>query len=163
QDILRAGDTDLDGHLDFGEFTRYLEERERHLRIMFHSLDRNCDGHIDVSEIQECFRSLGVHITLSQAETILQSMDKDGTLTIDWLEWRDHFLLSPLHNMEDVVTYWKHSTVLDIGESLAVPDEFSQSEIRSGTWWKQLLAGVCAEVMSQTEPPPLDRSQVLMQ
>lgn len=39
------------------------------------------------------------------------SMDRDGTLTIDWLEWRDYFLLNPLHNMEDVVTYWKHSSV----------------------------------------------------
>ncbi|KAM4675015.1 mitochondrial adenyl nucleotide antiporter SLC25A23-like [Discoglossus pictus] len=163
QEILRAGDTDQDGELDFEEFTRYLEERERRLLIMFNSLDKNSDGHIDASEIQECFHGLGVNITLVQAKKILQSMDRDGTLTIDWLEWRDHFLLNPLHNMEDVVTYWKHSSMLDIGESLAVPDEFSQAEIRSGTWWKQLLAGGVAGAVSRTGTAPLDRLKVLMQ
>ncbi|XP_056426224.1 mitochondrial adenyl nucleotide antiporter SLC25A23-like isoform X2 [Hyla sarda] len=163
QEILRVGDTDQDGQLDFDEFTRYLVEREKRLLIMFNSLDRNNDGHIDASEIQQCFHGLGVHITLNQANKILHSMDRDGTLTIDWLEWRDHFLLNPLHNMEDVVTYWKHSSMLDIGESLAVPDEFSQKEIRSGMWWKQLLAGGVAGAVSRTGTAPLDRLKVLMQ
>ncbi|XP_068130223.1 mitochondrial adenyl nucleotide antiporter SLC25A23-like isoform X2 [Hyperolius riggenbachi] len=163
QEILRAGDTDKDGQLDFEEFTRYLEEREKRLLIMFNSLDRNNDGRIDVSEIQQCFQGLGVHISLTQAQKILQSMDRDGTLTIDWLEWRDHFLLNPLQNMEDVMTYWKHSSMLDIGESLAVPDEFSQKEIRTGMWWKQLLAGGVAGAVSRTGTAPLDRLKVLMQ
>ncbi|KAE8620159.1 hypothetical protein XENTR_v10010124 [Xenopus tropicalis] len=163
QEILRAGDTDQDGQLDFEEFTHYLEERERRLLIMFNSLDRNNDGQIDISEIQECFHGLGIHITLAQAKKVLQSMDRDGTLTIDWLEWRDHFLLNPLHNMEDVITYWKHSSMLDIGESLAVPDEFSKKEIRSGMWWKQLLAGGVAGAVSRTGTAPLDRLKVLMQ
>lgn len=38
-------------------------------------------------------------------------MDRDGTMTIDWQEWRDHFLLHSLENVEDVVYFWKHSTV----------------------------------------------------
>lgn len=38
-------------------------------------------------------------------------MDRDGTMTIDWQEWRDHFLLHSLENMEDVLYFWKHSTV----------------------------------------------------
>ena len=39
------------------------------------------------------------------------SMDRDGTMTIDWQEWRDHFLLHSLENVEDVLYFWKHSTV----------------------------------------------------
>ncbi|XP_056678541.1 mitochondrial adenyl nucleotide antiporter SLC25A23 isoform X3 [Monodelphis domestica] len=111
QDILQEGDIDQDGGLTLEEFTRYLQEHERRLLLMFHSLDRNQDGHIDASEIQESFQALGVSISLQQAEKILHSMDRDGTMTIDWQEWRDHFLLQPLENMEDVLKFWKHSTV----------------------------------------------------
>ncbi|XP_042700093.2 mitochondrial adenyl nucleotide antiporter SLC25A23 isoform X2 [Chrysemys picta bellii] len=163
QEILREGDTDRDGELDFEEFVSYLQERERKLRLMFHSLDRNNDGQIDVSEIQQTFHGLGVYISLQQAEKILQSMDKDGTMTIDWHEWRDHFILNPLENMEEVVHYWKHSTVLDIGECLTVPDEFSEKEKRTGMWWKQLLAGAMAGAVSRTGTAPLDRLKVFMQ
>ncbi|ETE71259.1 Calcium-binding mitochondrial carrier protein SCaMC-3, partial [Ophiophagus hannah] len=157
QDILREGDTDQDGELNFEEFAQYLQERERKLLLMFHSLDRNNDGEIDVSEIQQTFHCLGVYISLQQAEKILHSIDKDGTMTIDWNEWRDHFILNPLENMEEIVHYWKHSMVLDIGECLTVPDEFSEKEKKTGMWWKQLIAGAMAGAVSRTGTAPLDR------
>ncbi|XP_058024514.1 mitochondrial adenyl nucleotide antiporter SLC25A23-like isoform X1 [Ahaetulla prasina] len=163
QDILREGDTDHDGELNFEEFAQYLQERERKLLLMFHSLDRNNDGQIDVSEIQQTFQCLGVYISLQQAEKILHSIDKDGTMTIDWNEWRDHFILNPLENMEEIVHYWKHSMVLDIGECLTVPDEFSEKEKKTGMWWKQLIAGAMAGAVSRTGTAPLDRLKVFMQ
>ncbi|KAF7240167.1 Calcium-binding mitochondrial carrier protein SCaMC-3, partial [Varanus komodoensis] len=125
-----------------------------------------CDctaGQIDVSEIQQTFHSLGVYISLQQAEKILHSIDKDGTMTIDWHEWRDHFILNPLENMEEIVHYWKHSMVLDIGECLTVPDEFSEKEKKTGMWWKQLIAGAMAGAVSRTGTAPLDRLKVFMQ
>ncbi|XP_069864400.1 mitochondrial adenyl nucleotide antiporter SLC25A23 [Dipodomys merriami] len=163
QGIAPQGDADPDVGLDLEEFTQYLQEREQRLLLMFHSLDRNQDGHIDVSEIQQSFRALGISITLEQAEKILHSMDRDGTMTIDWQEWRDHFLLHSLENVEDVLYFWKHSTVLDIGECLTVPDEFSEQEKLTGTWWKQLVAGAVAGAVSRTGTAPLDRLKVFMQ
>ncbi|XP_036097448.1 calcium-binding mitochondrial carrier protein SCaMC-3 isoform X2 [Molossus molossus] len=163
QGLSPEGGADPGGGLDLEEFTQYLQEREQRLLLLFHSLDRNQDGHIDVSEIQQSFRALGISISVEQAEKILHSMDRDGTMTIDWQEWRDHFLLHSLENMEDVLYFWKHSTVLDIGECLTVPDEFSEQEKLTGMWWKQLVAGAVAGAVSRTGTAPLDRLKVFMQ
>ena len=38
-------------------------------------------------------------------------MDRDGTLKIDYGEWRDYLLLSPSSNFNDILHYWRHSTV----------------------------------------------------
>uniref|UniRef100_A0A672PQ94 Calcium-binding mitochondrial carrier protein SCaMC-3-like n=1 Tax=Sinocyclocheilus grahami TaxID=75366 RepID=A0A672PQ94_SINGR len=162
-EIVRMSDTNHDGQLDFEEFTQYLRTHEKELRLMFRSLDRNNDGHIDVGEIQLSLRSLGVNVSTEQASRILQSIDRDGTMTIDWNEWRDHFLFNPLHNMEDIAHYWKHSLMLDIGEQLTVPDEFSEKERRSGVVWRQLVAGAMAGAVSRTGTAPLDRLKVFLQ
>lgn len=44
QKILKAGDKDLDGQLDFGEFVHYLRDHEKKLRLVFKSLDKKNDG-----------------------------------------------------------------------------------------------------------------------
>lgn len=57
----------------------------------------------------------------------LSSMDKNGTMTIDWNEWRDYHLLHPVENIPEIILYWKHSTVRNrssatgLGLSLASP------------------------------------------
>ncbi|XP_048870733.1 calcium-binding mitochondrial carrier protein SCaMC-3 isoform X2 [Brienomyrus brachyistius] len=163
EEIVEAGDTNQDGQLDFQEFTEYLRAQEKQLRLMFRSLDRNDDGCIDLSEIQQSMRSLGVEVTTEQASRILQSMDQDGTMTIDWNEWRDHFLFNPLHNMEEIALYWKHSLMLDIGEHLTIPDEFTEQERKSGFVWRQLMAGAMAGSVSRTGTAPLDRLKVFLQ
>ncbi|GCB81354.1 hypothetical protein scyTo_0021381, partial [Scyliorhinus torazame] len=53
--------------------------------------------------------------------------------------------------------------VLDIGDSLTIPDEFTEEERMSGMWWKQLLSGAMAGAVSRTGTAPLDRLKVLMQ
>ncbi|XP_071359910.1 mitochondrial adenyl nucleotide antiporter SLC25A23-like isoform X2 [Trachinotus anak] len=161
--IVEAGDTNQDGVLDFEEFTQYLRNHEKQLKLMFSRLDRNNDGMIDAAEIQHCLRSIGVDISREDATRILLSIDKDGTMTIDWNEWRDHFLFNPLTNMEDVARYWKRSMMLDIGEQLTVPDEFSEEEKKSGYVWRQLMAGAMAGSVSRTGTAPLDRLKVFRQ
>ena len=39
------------------------------------------------------------------------SIDADGTMTIDWNEWRDYFLFNPVTDIEEIIRFWKHSTV----------------------------------------------------
>ncbi|XP_031720617.1 mitochondrial adenyl nucleotide antiporter SLC25A24-like [Anarhichas minor] len=161
--MVEAGDTNQDGVLDFKEFTQYLRTHEKELKLMFRSLDKNNDGQIDAAEIQHSLRTIGVEISLKDATRILQRMDKDGTMTIDWNEWRDFFLFRPLTNMEDVARYWKRSMMLDIGEQLTVPDDFSEEEKKSGYVWRQLMAGAFAGSVSRTGTAPLDRLKVFRQ
>ncbi|XP_038601209.1 calcium-binding mitochondrial carrier protein SCaMC-1 [Tachyglossus aculeatus] len=161
--IFKAGDTNQDGQLDFEEFTKYLKDHEKKMKLAFKSLDKNNDGKIDASEVVQSLKILGIDISEQQAEKILQSIDADGTMSVDWNEWRDHFLFNPAANLEEIVRFWKHSTVLDIGESLAIPDEFTEEEKTTGQWWRQLLAGGVAGAVSRTGTAPLDRLKVMMQ
>ncbi|XP_077580833.1 mitochondrial adenyl nucleotide antiporter SLC25A24-like isoform X2 [Stigmatopora nigra] len=158
-----SGDQNKDGSLDFHEFTKYLKDHEKKLRLTFKSLDRNNDGRIDATEIQQSLSELGLEISKVDALKILQSMDIDGTMVVDWNEWREHFLFHPAHNLQEIIRYWKHSSVLDIGDSLAIPDEFTEDEKSSGGWWKQLVAGAVAGSVSRTGTAPLDRLKVFMQ
>lgn len=163
QKIVSSGDQNKDGTLDFSEFTKYLKEHEKKLRLTFKSLDKNNDGQIDASEIKQSLTELGMDITKEDALKILHSMDIDGTMMVDWNEWRDHFLFNPAHNLEEIIRFWKHSSVLDIGDSLAIPDEFTEEEKITGGWWKQLVAGALAGAISRTGTAPLDRMKVFMQ
>ncbi|XP_051481272.1 calcium-binding mitochondrial carrier protein SCaMC-1 isoform X1 [Apus apus] len=161
--IFKAGDTNQDGQLDFEEFMQYLKDHEKKMKLAFKSLDKNNDGKIEASEVVQSLKILGISISEKQAEKILQSIDADGTMTVDWNEWRDHFMFNPAADIEEIIRYWKHSTVLDIGDSLTVPDEFTEEEKKSGQWWKQLLAGGVAGAVSRTGTAPLDRLKVMMQ
>lgn len=71
--IVKAGDKDLDGQLDFEEFVHYLRDHEKKLRLVFKSLDRKNDGRIDSQEIMQSLCDLGVNISEEQAEKILRS------------------------------------------------------------------------------------------
>lgn len=44
QKIVSSGDQNKDGCLDFNEFSKYLKEHEKKLRLTFKSLDKNNDG-----------------------------------------------------------------------------------------------------------------------
>ncbi|VCW67756.1 unnamed protein product [Gulo gulo] len=161
--IFTTGDINKDGKLDFEEFMKYLKDHEKKMKLAFKSLDKNNDGVIEASEIVQSLQILGLTISEQQAELILQSIDADGTMTIDWNEWRDYFLFNPVTDIEEIIRFWKHSTGIDIGDSLTIPDEFTEDEKKSGQWWRQLLAGGIAGAVSRTSTAPLDRLKVMMQ
>ncbi|KAL3871520.1 hypothetical protein ACJMK2_039514 [Sinanodonta woodiana] len=156
-------DKDRDGKIDFQEFLQYVQEHEDKLRLYFRRIDVNEDGIIDAAEIQESFRKLGANLDRTEAERLLKRMDKDGTLKIDWDEWREYLVLSPSTDFSDILHYWRHSTIIDIGDNTIIPDDFTEKEMQTGMWWRHLVAGGAAGAVSRTATAPLDRLKVLLQ
>ncbi|XP_060074941.1 calcium-binding mitochondrial carrier protein SCaMC-2-like [Ylistrum balloti] len=163
QEFLKKHDANKDGQIDFAEFLKYVTVHDQQLRLYFKKIDTNQDGAIDAGEIQESFRKLGLTIDRNEAQKLLQRMDKDGTLKIDFNEWRNFLLLSPAQNIHDMLHYWRHASIIDIGENNMVPDDFTEKEMQTGMWWRHLVAGGAAGAVSRTCTAPLDRLKVLLQ
>uniref|UniRef100_A0A673WZ73 Calcium-binding mitochondrial carrier protein SCaMC-2-A-like n=1 Tax=Salmo trutta TaxID=8032 RepID=A0A673WZ73_SALTR len=161
---VKSADNDLDGQMVFEEFVHYLQDQEKDLKLVFKNLDRRRADKMDSKEIMQSLQDLGVHISQQHAEKVLQSMDKNGTMTIDWNEWSNYPLLQPKeNNIPEITLYWKHSTLFDVGDNLMVPDDFTTEEKLTGMWWRHLVAGGGAGAVSRTFTAPLDRLKVLMQ
>ncbi|XP_016098935.1 calcium-binding mitochondrial carrier protein SCaMC-2-A-like [Sinocyclocheilus grahami] len=69
---MKTEEKEHNGQLDFEEFVHYLQDHEKDLKLVFKSLDRKIAGHVNASDIVNSLRDLGVHISLQQAERVLQ-------------------------------------------------------------------------------------------
>lgn len=152
-----------DGQLDFEEFVHYLQDYEKDLKLVVKSLEKKNAGHVDPKEFVQSLRDLGVHITFQQAEKALKSMDKNGMITISSKDWSNFAMVEKTENIPEIILYWKHSTIFDVGDNLLVPDEFTLEERQTGMWWRHLVAGGGAGCVSRTCTAPLDRLKVMMQ
>lgn len=161
--FIEKSDANLSGDVSLKEFISYLQDQEKNLRLQFSKLDRNHDGKVEFDEMIAAFKELGVNIDYNEAVRLFNRMDKDGSLDISYNEWRSFLLLAPSTDIHDIVKYWRHSTYLDIGEDFTVPDDFTESEIKSGLWWRHLVAGAIAGGISRTFTAPADRLRVMLQ
>lgn len=151
------------GDVTLSEFIHYVREHEKNLKLQFSHIDKNQDGKVDLDELISAFADLGIAIGRNEAMNLLKRMDQDGSLNISYDEWRDYLLLAPATDIHALIHFWRHSTYLDIGEDMNVPDDFTQNELQTGKWWRHLLAGGIAGAVSRTCTAPLDRLKVFLQ
>ena len=79
-----------------------------------------------------------------------------------------HWLWTDFSQVLDSGPYITHSPfhpyqIIDVGEDALVPDDFTDSELQSGMWWRHLVAGAAAGAVSRTCTAPLDRLKVILQ
>ncbi|XP_055702647.1 calcium-binding mitochondrial carrier protein SCaMC-3 isoform X1 [Phlebotomus papatasi] len=161
--FLQQSDQTASGDVGLAEFIHYVREHEKNLKLQFSHLDKNKDGRVDLDELISAFKDLGIEMDKKEATNLLYRMDQDGSLNISFDEWRDFLLLAPTTDIHGLIKFWRHSTYLDIGEDLNVPDDFTQSEMQTGMWWRHLAAGGIAGAVSRTCTAPLDRLKVFLQ
>eukprot|EP00112_Aurelia_sp_Birch-Aquarium-sp1_P016038 Seg36.2 transcript_id=Seg36.2/GoldUCD/mRNA.D3Y31 product="Calcium-binding mitochondrial carrier protein SCaMC-2" protein_id=Seg36.2/GoldUCD/D3Y31 len=162
--IIELGDKSDDDLLTLDEFLRYCMDHEKKLWLVFKSIDTNNSGTVTKNELKGAFQNLGVEVEDEEIASLLRHMDTDGSLQVEWKEWRDYHFLNPhSHSMTAILKFWKHSMNIDIGENMVIPDEFTEEEKVTGKWWRQLVAGACAGVVSRTFTAPLDRLKVILQ
>ncbi|KAM6944960.1 calcium-binding mitochondrial carrier protein SCaMC-2-A isoform 1-T1 [Lycodopsis pacificus] len=159
---LKREEKNSDAQLAFEEFVHYLQDYEKDLKLVVKSLNRRNAGHVDPKEFMQSLQDLGVHISPQHAEKALQSMDKNGMITISSSNW-SNYPMEKTENIPEIILYWKHSTIFDVGDNLMVPDDFTVEEKQTGMWWRHLVAGGGAGVVSRTCTAPLDRLKVMMQ
>src|SRR3954468_9497608 len=88
-------------------------------------------------------------------------MDKGGKASVE--DFLQYMLLFPSGDPSEMVDFWRHNLMIDIGEDLQVPEDFTPMEIAKGVWWRHLVAGAVAGCMSRTCTAPLDRLKVFLQ
>ncbi|KAK7933756.1 hypothetical protein WMY93_004652 [Mugilogobius chulae] len=145
---VQAEESSADGQLDFEEFVHYLQDYEKDLKLVVKSFDKKNTGSVDPKEFVQSLRELGVHISLQQAEKALNSMDKNGLITISSKDWSNCAAAAvETENIPEIILYWKHSTIFDVGDNLLVPDDFTWRRSRRGcggdTWWPEAAPERC--------------------
>jgi len=52
--------------------------------------------------------------------------------------------------------------MIDVGEPATVPDDFTETELQTGIWWRHLVAGATAGAVSRTCTAPFDRLKLFL-
>ncbi|VVC99763.1 unnamed protein product [Leptidea sinapis] len=71
-------------------------------------------------------------------------------VTTEQLSYKARCWISKMKKIQTDEEEPTSETYLDIGEDMNVPDDFTQSELQTGKWWRHLLAGGIAGAVSRT-------------
>ncbi|KAK7944872.1 hypothetical protein WMY93_000600 [Mugilogobius chulae] len=124
-------------------------------RGLFDKLDQNNDGYISKGELHNEMKKHGILSAdgkVQDGQRRLSDCGLDGVLT--------SVIINPVENIGELVSSWKHNVVFDVGESRAMPMEFSEDP---GVWGRFVLSAGLADAVSRTMTAPIDRLKTQLQ
>ncbi|KXH28358.1 hypothetical protein CSAL01_10656 [Colletotrichum salicis] len=96
--IMTVVDTNDDGVIQYEEFRYFVEQTESQLMLLFQSIDKDHDGRLDKTELQEAFRRAGLVVPMRKLSSFFGDIDMNNDGYISFEEWRDFLLFMPTQN-----------------------------------------------------------------
>ncbi|KAM0335593.1 hypothetical protein ACHAQA_000641 [Verticillium albo-atrum] len=125
--ILARVDTNADGRIDYEEFRTFVEQTEKQLLILFHSIDRDNNGKLDKAELQSAFKRAGLVVPMRKLDAFFNDIDLNNDGYITFGEWRDFLLFMPVHHgsapLEAVLSFYSSIVTLSAEGDSMVSEE----------------------------------------
>uniref|UniRef100_UPI00398EE06B calcium-binding mitochondrial carrier protein SCaMC-2-like n=1 Tax=Pristiophorus japonicus TaxID=55135 RepID=UPI00398EE06B len=147
---------------DFEEFRMFLEKRKMKMMLGFGNLPQKKKGKIGTLKLIRFMGTLHVSISIYQAKRILDHLDSNDYMDIDWNEWWRIYVTTVENNMRNMIDIWQFNSIFSINDDITNCEEFLENE-EPEKWWGHLIAGGTAGGVSRTMTAPFDRLRVLMQ
>ncbi|KAI9888628.1 MAG: hypothetical protein M1814_006609 [Vezdaea aestivalis] len=156
-DIMKAVDTNGDGRIQYEEFRIFVEETEKELWKLFHSIDRDHNGKLDKAELQFAFSRAGLSVPTSKVDKFFEQVDTDHDGVISFEEWRNFLLFMPMHapSLKAILSYYSSTMTVNPEGDVVMSDETIEG-------LGYFLAGGVSGVVSRTATAPLDRLKVYL-
>ncbi|KAI4141896.1 MAG: hypothetical protein LQ341_003393 [Variospora aurantia] len=128
QDVLKAVDTDGDGHIQYAEFRTFVKETEKALLKLFESIDHDHNGQLDKSELKAAFTRAGLAVPKSKLDQFFTEIDTNNDGVISFDEWRDFLLFIPATtpNLRAVLSYYTSTVNVNAEGDVHVSDEAAE-------------------------------------
>ncbi|KDN64366.1 hypothetical protein CSUB01_06247 [Colletotrichum sublineola] len=144
--VMTAVDTNNDGKIQYEEFRYFVEQTERQLMILFQSIDKDNDGRLDKTELQEAFRRAGLVVPMRKLGAFFGDMDMNNDGYISFEEWRH----APL---KAVLDYYSSIVTLSAEGDSMVSEETLESSGTTG-FLLQTLFGSILRIASPSDREP---------
>ncbi|KAL5120211.1 hypothetical protein ACEQ8H_001768 [Pleosporales sp. CAS-2024a] len=151
-DVMKAVDTDGNGHISYNEFRTFVHETERELLSLFKSIDYNNDGKISKPELRAALGRAGLAVPNSNLDNFFTKVDTNNDGSISFEEWRDFLLFIPASapNLDAVMSYFSATMKVNPEGDVLLSDDTIQG---LGTA-QRFLHFFCGSLLLVARTPP---------
>ncbi|KYR02345.1 EF-hand domain-containing protein [Tieghemostelium lacteum] len=166
--FIQNVDDDKDGTISFSEFEKFTNNNLIQLKKVFNELDSDHNGSLDIHEIEESIKKLGLPMYSEQElARLFHRIDTNKDNKIDFNEWRELLILLPNSSLSAILAYWKDAHILDAGDDnggfIPPPPSVGKAEKSLSATLTYMAAGATAGVVSRTLTAPMERVKITYQ